>query len=64
MAGLLLFYAPEEPAFQLFCRLLRWAAQEGRIKNQGVTGSVLFVVLGVQRRGGGTPPVPRAQLLT
>lgn len=24
VAGLLLFYVPEEPAFQLFCRLLRW----------------------------------------
>ena len=23
VAGLLLFYVPEEPAFQLFCRLLR-----------------------------------------
>jgi len=26
VAGLLLFYVPEEPAFQLSCRLLRWAA--------------------------------------
>jgi hypothetical protein len=24
VAGLLLFYVPEEPAFQLFCRLLRF----------------------------------------
>lgn len=27
VAGLLLFYAPEEPAFQLFCRLLRLAGR-------------------------------------
>ena len=27
VAGLLLFYVPEEPAFQLFCRLLRCGEQ-------------------------------------
>ena len=30
VAGLLLFYVPEEPAFQLFCRLLRWGGVGGR----------------------------------